>query len=124
MKFRMRAVAAAIALIGTSAAWAGEPEAQKWIDSEFQPSTLSGPAAGRDEVVHRGGRQLKAQGVNEINVVSETITTHEYESKTLAKAFSEITGIKVTRPDPGRRCGEVADVRASPSTTAGFPIPT
>ena len=41
MKFRMRAVAAAIALIGTSAAWAGEPEAQKWIDSEFQPSTLS-----------------------------------------------------------------------------------
>jgi glycerol transport system substrate-binding protein len=32
----------------------------------------------------------------EINVVSETITTHEYESKTLAKAFSEITGIKLT----------------------------
>ena len=31
----------------------------------------------------------------EINVVSETITTHEYESKTLAKAFTEITGIKV-----------------------------
>ena len=29
-------------------------------------------------------------------MVSETITTHEYESKTLAKAFSEITGIKVT----------------------------
>jgi glycerol transport system substrate-binding protein len=28
-------------------------------------------------------------------VVSETITTHEYESKTLAKAFEEITGIKV-----------------------------
>ena len=31
----------------------------------------------------------------EINVVSETITTHEYESQTLAKAFKEITGIKV-----------------------------
>ena len=62
MKFRMRAVAAAIALIGTSAAWAGEPEAQKWIDSEFQPSTLSGPAAGRDEVVHRGGRQAQGTG--------------------------------------------------------------
>ena len=31
----------------------------------------------------------------EINVVSETITTHEYESKMLAKAFTEITGIKV-----------------------------
>ena len=47
-------------------------------------------------MVHRGAAKLKAQGVNEINVVSETITTHEYESKTLAKAFSEITGIKVT----------------------------
>lgn len=31
----------------------------------------------------------------EINVVSETITTHEYEARTLAKAFTEITGIKV-----------------------------
>ena len=38
---------------------------------------------------------MKAKGVNEISVVSETITTHEYESKTLAKAFEEITGIKV-----------------------------
>src|SRR3546814_14705401 len=32
----------------------------------------------------------------DIKVVSETITTHEYESKTLAKAFAEITGINVT----------------------------
>jgi glycerol transport system substrate-binding protein len=39
--------------------------------------------------------KLKAKGVKEISVVSETITTHEYESKTLAKAFEEITGIKV-----------------------------
>ena len=31
----------------------------------------------------------------EINVVSETIDTHEYESQVLAKAFTEITGIKV-----------------------------
>ena len=32
----------------------------------------------------------------EIKVVSENITTHEYESQTLARAFSEITGIRVT----------------------------
>ena len=32
----------------------------------------------------------------EINVVSETITTHKYEAETLAKAFTEITGIKIT----------------------------
>jgi glycerol transport system substrate-binding protein len=31
----------------------------------------------------------------EINAVSESLTVHEHESKTLAKAFEEITGIKV-----------------------------
>ena len=31
----------------------------------------------------------------EINVLSETIPTHEYESKVLTQAFEEITGIKV-----------------------------
>lgn len=31
-----------------------------------------------------------------INVVSETITTHEYESRVLAPAFTAITGIQVT----------------------------
>src|SRR3546814_9082060 len=31
-----------------------------------------------------------------INVVSETIATHEYESKVLAKAFRDITGIELT----------------------------
>ncbi|HCW19921.1 MAG TPA: ABC transporter substrate-binding protein, partial [Achromobacter sp.] len=96
MKLRMHAMAAAIALIGTSGAWAGEPEAKKWVDSEFQPSTLS-----KDQQMAEmkwfmdAAAKLRAKGVNEISVVSETITTHEYESKTLAKAFSEITGIKV-----------------------------
>lgn len=96
MKLRMHAMAAAIALIGTSGAWAGEPEAKKWVDSEFQPSSLS-----KDQQMAEmkwfieTAAKLKAKGVTEINVVSETITTHEYESKTLAKAFTEITGIKV-----------------------------
>ena len=31
----------------------------------------------------------------EINVLSETIPTHSYESEVLTKAFEEITGIKV-----------------------------
>ena len=35
------------------------------------------------------------QGMD-IKVVSETLTTHEYESKVLAPAFTAITGIKVT----------------------------
>ena len=42
MKLRLNAVAfAAAALALGQAAWAGEAEAKKWIDSEFQPSTLS-----------------------------------------------------------------------------------
>ncbi|MGO4915021.1 ABC transporter substrate-binding protein [Pseudogemmobacter sp. W21_MBD1_M6] len=32
----------------------------------------------------------------EINVASETLTTHEYESKVLAAEFAKITGIKIT----------------------------
>ncbi len=32
----------------------------------------------------------------DIKVVSESLTTHDYESKVLAPAFTAITGIKVT----------------------------
>ncbi len=67
--------------------------AEKWIDAEFQPSTLS-----RDQQIEEMAFFIKAaepyKGMN-INVVSETIDTHVYESKTLAKAFSEITGINL-----------------------------
>lgn len=67
--------------------------ARRWVDTEFQPSTLS-----KDEQMKEMEWFIKAaepfKGM-EINVVSETLTTHEYEAKTLAKAFTEITGIKV-----------------------------
>ena len=88
------ALAAACAMVGPS--WADEAAAKKWIDSEFQPSTLS-----KDKQLAEmkwfidAAKKLQAKGVKEISVVSETLTTHEYESKTLAKAFEEITGIKV-----------------------------
>src|SRR5499425_2665700 len=97
MKLRMNAVAfAAAALVLGHGAYAGEAEAKKWIDSEFQPSTLS-----KDQQMAEmkwfieTAKKLQAKGVKEISVVSETITTHEYEAKTLARAFGEITGIKV-----------------------------
>lgn len=68
--------------------------AKKWIDSEFQPSSLSKEDQLKElEWFIKAAEPLKGM---EVNVVSETITTHEYESKTLAKAFTEITGIKVT----------------------------
>ena len=97
MRFRMHAVAfAAAALALGQGAWAGEAEAKKWIDSEFQPSTLTKEQQTAEmKWFIDAAKKLQAKGVKEISVVSETITTHEYESKTLAKAFEEITGIKV-----------------------------
>ena len=68
--------------------------AKKWIDSEFQPSTLSKAEQMKEmEWFIKAAAPFKGM---EIKVVSETIPTHEYESKVLAKAFYEITGIKVT----------------------------
>lgn len=97
MQMRHTALAlAAAAMFAAQGASAGEAEAKKWIDAEFQPSTLS-----KDKQMEEmkwfidAAKKLQAKGVKEIAVVSETITTHEYESKTLAKAFEEITGIKV-----------------------------
>src|SRR6188508_63781 len=97
MKLRLNAVAfAAAALALGQAAWAGEAEAKKWIDSEFQPSTLSKEQQTAEmKWFVDAAKKLQAKGVKEISVVSETLTTHEYESKTLARAFEEITGIKV-----------------------------
>ncbi len=88
------ALLAAAAMVSWSAAsQAGMEEAKKWVDEEFQPSTLS-----KDEQMKEMDWFVKAaapfKGM-EVNVLSETIPTHEYESKVLTKAFEEITGIKV-----------------------------
>ena len=68
--------------------------AARWIDAEFQPSTLN-----RDQQLEEMAWFTAAaepfRGL-EISVVSETLTTHEYESTVLTKAFEEITGINVT----------------------------
>ena len=77
----------------TAPAYADMAAAEKWIDGEFQPSTLS-----RSEQVDEMRWFINAAkpfGGMEINVLSETIPTHSYESETLTRAFEEITGIKV-----------------------------
>jgi glycerol transport system substrate-binding protein len=94
MKKGMLAAVSALALaLASSHAFADTEAAKKWVDSEFQPSTLS-----KEEQLKEMEWFIKAaqpfKGL-EINVLSETIPTHEYESKTLTKAFEEITGIKV-----------------------------
>ena len=88
------AFAVAAGVLGFSqAGHAGTAEAEKWIDGEFQPSTLS-KADQMDEMEWFVNAAEPFKGM-EINVLSETIPTHEYESKVLTKAFEEITGIKV-----------------------------
>jgi glycerol transport system substrate-binding protein len=95
MRTHLTATATALALVlGSVPAFADMDAAKRWIDTEFQPSTLSKDDQAKEmEWFIKAAEPFKGM---EINVVSETITTHEYESKTLAKAFSEITGIKLT----------------------------
>jgi glycerol transport system substrate-binding protein len=86
-------VTATVAVLFASPALGGVEVAKKWIEQEFQPSVLS-----KEEQLKEMQWFIEAakpfRGM-EINVLSETIPTHEYESKTLTKAFEEITGIKV-----------------------------
>ena len=88
-----RAVLIAASMTMAAPAFADDATNQRWIDSEFQPSTLS----KADQLKELQWFEKAAQPFKnlEINIVSETITTHEYEARTLAKAFTEITGIKV-----------------------------
>ena len=74
-------------------AFAGIEEAKKWVDKEFQPSTLSKEDQMKEmEWFIKAAKPFKGM---EINVLSETVPTHTYESETLTKAFEQITGIKV-----------------------------
>ena len=80
-----------LATIATSSA--DVEDAERWLP-EFQPSTL-------DRAQQLAEMQWFIEAARpfagmEIKVVSETITTHEYEAQVLAKAFTEITGIQVT----------------------------
>ena len=93
MKLKLMTTAAAVALCWAAPTWAGMAEAERWINDEFQPSVLSKADQMKEmEWFIKAAEPFKGM---EINVLSETIPTHEYESKTLTKAFEEITGIKV-----------------------------
>ncbi len=104
MKMKLLATAAALTLCAfASPSYADEAAAQKWIDAEFQPSTLS-----KEDQLKEMQWFIKAaepfKGM-EINALSEGIPTHTYESTVLTKAFEEITGIKVNHQILGE--GEV-----------------
>ena len=96
-KSRLKNLVASGVLLATMSfaglTFAGIEEAKKWVDKEFQPSTLS-----KEEQMKEMEWFIKAaapfKGM-EINVLSETVPTHTYESEVLTKAFEQITGIKV-----------------------------
>ncbi len=91
------------AIMAVQSAYADEAAAQKWIDEEFQPSVLN----KEEQLAEMKWFIAAAQPFSgmEINVLSEGIPTHSYESEVLTKAFEEITGIKVNHQILGE--GEV-----------------
>ena len=82
-----------IATVVSAGADGFEDAAQRWIESEFVESTLT-PDEQLAEMAWFTEAAEPYRGM-EIDVVSETITTHEYESQVLTEAFEEITGITV-----------------------------
>ena len=91
--FKKVALASVLTALCGPLAYADTTAAKKWVGEEFQPSALS-----QDQQLQEMEWFIEAAkpfAGMEINVLSETIPTHEYESKTLTKAFEEITGIKV-----------------------------
>jgi glycerol transport system substrate-binding protein len=89
----MLRVLALTPILASGAVVADEAAAKKWVTSEFTPSTLS-QAEQMEEMKWFINAAKPYKGMK-IKVVSETIATHVYESETLAKAFTEITGIEI-----------------------------
>ena len=102
-KYLLSAVAVIAITVGPTIGVADEAAAKRWIDSEFQPSSLS--KAEQMSEMQWFIEAAKPYAGMEINVLSEGIPTHSYESEVLAKAFEEITGIKVNHQILGE--GEV-----------------
>ena len=84
------AVAVSLSLFASSAS---ANAIKKWATGEFSLSTLSEKERIKElQWFQDAAKPFKGMS---IKVLSETIPTHEYESKVLTKAFEEITGIKV-----------------------------
>ena len=96
-------IVASVAIAISSVTHADIDAAKRWIEDEFQPSVLS-----VDEQIAEMQWFVDVSAPfagMEINVLSEGIPTHSYESEVLTEAFEEITGIKVNHQILGE--GEV-----------------
>ena len=85
---------AIVLLLGAGQAYAGMDEAKAFLDSEIAGLSTLDRAAQEAEMQWFVDAAKPFAGM-EINVLSEPIPTHTYESEVLTKAFEEITGIKV-----------------------------
>ena len=103
MKKITTTIAVAFIAAGAQSAFANDAAINNWMGKRcnnvvdqtcpLSPSTLSS-SAQRAELQWFAKASKPYKGM-EINVLSETIPTHVYESKVLTKVFEDITGIKV-----------------------------
>ncbi|MEQ9316404.1 MAG: hypothetical protein RLN72_11180, partial [Henriciella sp.] len=88
------ALAVALSLTGQGA-WADMAAATEFLDAEIGDMSALTREEQEAEMQWFIDAAAPMDGMS-IKVVSETITTHEYESQVLAPAFTAITGIEVT----------------------------
>ncbi len=93
--YLLNSVAAAVLLAATGAAHADMAAAEKFLAEEIKGVSVLSADEQKSEMQWFIDASKPFTSL-EIKVVSETIGTHEYESKVLAPAFTAITGIKVT----------------------------
>lgn len=89
------AMALALMVLGHGPAWADMNAARAFLDAEIGDLSTLSRAEQEAELQWFIDAAAPFRGMD-IKVVSETITTHEYESKVLAPAFTAITGIRIT----------------------------
>ncbi|MFA8385204.1 MAG: extracellular solute-binding protein [Pelagibaca sp.] len=94
MNLNLKSSTAAL-LILAGPAFADMDAARAFLDAEIGDMSSLDRAAQEAEMQFFIDAAQPFQGMD-IKVVSETITTHEYESQVLAPAFTAITGIQVT----------------------------
>jgi glycerol transport system substrate-binding protein len=97
MKLHLKSATALGAMMAFLAGpvWADMEAAKSFLDTEIDGLSVLSRAEQEAEMQFFIDAAKPFQGMD-IKVVSETITTHEYESQVLAPAFTAITGIKVT----------------------------
>ena len=75
-------------------AWAGIDAAKEFLDGEIGTTSVLSRTQQEAEMQWFIDAAEPYKGMS-IKVASETLTTHEYEAKVLAPAFTKITGIKL-----------------------------